>query len=115
MNITLFSCICRHPSQKTKIFLDKLNDRLVHSNQIKSFIINHSKTLLDHILMNEQTLEVTPGVTDFQISDQCLTFAMLRSSRNTMQKKPFKETKIYQFRCFRNFESFKFCEDLKKI
>ena len=75
---------------------------------------NHSKTSLDHILPNEQVLEVTPGVIDFLIFDHCLTFAMLRNSRITMPKRPFKETKTFQVRCFRSFESYKFCEDLKK-
>ena len=63
---------------------------------------------------NEQTLEVTPGVIDFQISNHRLTFAMLKNSRNTIPKRLFKKTKTFQVRCFRNFESYKFCEDLKK-
>ena len=77
-------------------------------------VTNHSKTLLDHILTSEQTLEVTPGVIDFQISDHCLTFAMLKNSNNTKPKRPLKDTKTFQVRCFRDFESYKFCEDLKK-
>ena len=30
----VLGCIYRHPSQKTEIFLDKLNDRLLHFNSI---------------------------------------------------------------------------------
>ena len=75
---------------------------------------NHSKTLLDHILTNEQTLEVTPGVIDFEISDHCLTFAMLKNPHNIMPKILFKETKTYQVRYFRNFESDEFCKALEK-
>ena len=77
-------------------------------------VTNHSKTLLDHVLTNEQTLEVTPGVIDFQISDHCLTFAMLKNSNDIMPKRPLKDTKTFQVCCFRDFESYKFCEDLKK-
>ena len=77
-------------------------------------VTNHSKTLWDHILMNEQTLEVTPRVINFQISDHCLTFAILRNSRNTMPKRPIKEIKTFQVCCFRNFKPYKFCKDPKK-
>ena len=77
-------------------------------------VTNHSKTLLDHILTNEQTLEVTPGLIDFQILNHCFTFAMLRNSHSTLPKGPFKETISFQVCCFRNFQSYKFGEDLEK-
>ena len=75
-------------------------------------VTNHSKTLLDHILTNKQTLEVTPSVIDFQISDHCPTLAMSRNFRGTMPKRSSLETKTFQVGSFRNFESHKFCKDL---
>ena len=60
-------------------------------------VANPSTKLLDYILTNELVLEVTPSVIDFQISDRCLTFAMLRNSHHTMLKKPFKKPKHYRF------------------
>ena len=73
-----------------------------------------SKTLLDHIITNESELQITPGVFNYQISDHSLTFVMLKNTQCASQKCKYRETVENQkFRCFSNYETAKFVEDLK--
>ena len=73
-----------------------------------------SKTLLDHIITNESELQITPKVFIYQISDHSLTFVMLKNTQCSSQKCKYRETLENQkFRCFSNYETAKFVEDLK--
>ena len=70
--------------------------------------------MLDHIITNESELQITPGVFNYQISDHLLTFALLKNTQCSSQKRKSSETEEKQkFRCFNNYKTAKFVEDLK--
>ena len=73
-----------------------------------------SKTLLDHIITNESELQITPGVFNYQISDHSLTFVVLKNTQCSSQTRKYSEIVGKQkFRCFSNYETAKFVEDLR--
>ena len=73
-------------------------------------ITDKSKTLIDHILVNNPTMVKNTEVIDFAgASDHCLVFL------SYMVKRPKFKQKTIKRRDFRNFNEVKFNEDIDNV
>ena len=74
----------------------------------------HSKTLIDHILTNETTHLIKPGVIEYKISDHHLTFVSITAcNKSENNKRVSKYTSKYIIRQLKAFNSSEFCQELR--
>ena len=86
---------------------------MLHSNNFFSLlnkptcVTDSSSTLIDHLITNIINCQIVPGIIDYQITDYLPTFIAMSNIKN----QTYNNTKVYRY--MKQFDSFKFCQDLQ--